>query len=61
MGVDAKLGHFPKLSQNVPFCPRLSSFVPIWGPELGQVGKRGQNGTFRDNLGKRPNFASTPI
>ena len=43
------MGAFPNLSRNVPFCPRLSSFVPIWGPE--SVTNRGQKRTNGDKTG----------
>ena len=61
MGVDAKWGRFPicpEMSRFVPVCPVLSSL----GPRTGN--KRGQKGTKQDiseQIGKRPNLASTPI
>ena len=55
MAVDAKWGRFHTLSRNVPFCPRLSSFVLFWGPEQGQIG------THLGQIGKRPHLGSTPV
>ena len=55
------------VSQIVPKCPVLSSFVlfcPLWGPERGQNGTKRTTGTKRDisgQIGKGPHLASTPI
>ena len=42
------MGAFPNLSRNVPFCPRLSSFV-LFGAQNGD--KSGQTRTNGDKTG----------
>ena len=64
MGVDPlKMGAFPNLSRNVPFCPRLSSFVLLGARNGDNRENRGQTGTTRDisgQIGQRAHVGSTP-
>ena len=57
------MGAFPHLSRNVPFCPRLSSFVPICpcsGPQEGQKRTNGvKTGHFGTNW-ETPPFSIYP-
>ena len=57
------MGAFPHLSRNVPFCPRLSSFVPICplsGPQEGQKRtNEDKTGHFGTN-GETPSFSIYP-
>ena len=57
------MGAFPNLSRNVPFCPRLSSFVPICpcsGPQEGQKRTNGdKTGHFGTNW-ETPPFSIYP-
>ena len=59
MGVDATWGAFPSLSRNVPFCPRLSSFVLL---EARNGEKSGQRRTNRDKRGHfGTNWETPPV
>ena len=57
------MGVFPNFSRNVPFCPRLSSFVPICpcsGPQEGQKRTNGdKTGHFGTNW-ETPPFSIYP-
>ena len=53
------MGAFPKLSRNVPFCPRLSSFVLLGIQNGDKSGQKGANGDSSGQIGKR--LAFTPI
>ena len=57
------MGAFPNLSPNVPFCPHLSSFVPIFprsGPQEGQKRTNGdKTGHFGTNW-ETPSFSIYP-
>ena len=64
MGVDAKfMGAFPNLSRNVPFCPRLSSFVLLGARNGDKSGQKRTNGDKTGHFGtnwETPPFPEGP-
>ena len=63
MGVDAKWGRFPICPRNVPFCPRLSSFVLLGAPHGDKSGQKRTNGDKTGHFGtnwETPPFSIYP-
>ena len=53
MGADPKWGTFPHLSRNVPFCPRLSSFVLLGARNEDKSGQKRTNGDKTGHFGTK--------